>query len=176
MEKGLHASTQEMADAIGMSQAALFKRFGTKENLVFAAMAPTGFPDFIESLTRGPDERPIMEQLHGLGCIIGEFFEQMIPTMNVMGHALKALLDKGDTPPPVRVMLSLSRFLRLAHDDNKLNCQRPEACATMFIGSLMQRAFLLHLNPEMPLPPIEKYVADVLSLLWSGIAPAEQKS
>ncbi|MCP4500384.1 MAG: TetR/AcrR family transcriptional regulator [Deltaproteobacteria bacterium] len=172
-EKGMHASTQEVADAIGISQAALFKRFGTKEKLVIAALLPDALPNFLVKLQAGPDERPLMEQLHGLGCVMGKFFEQMIPTVAAMGSDLHSLLHAEDPPPPVRVMMALTSFLRTAHDDGRLRCESPKVCATLFLGSLYQRAFLLYIHPDMPLPPVEQHVADALSLLWTGIAPAE---
>ena len=40
LEQGPGASTQSIADRLSVSQAALFKRFGTKRDLMIAALMP----------------------------------------------------------------------------------------------------------------------------------------
>ena len=44
LEHGPGVSTAKIAKAVGMSQAALFKRFGSKEDLLIAALMPPHLP------------------------------------------------------------------------------------------------------------------------------------
>ncbi len=54
-QKGHSATTREIADAAGISEAVLYQRFGNKNDLFFAAMHPR-VPDVNELL--GPGDPP----------------------------------------------------------------------------------------------------------------------
>ena len=55
LEHGAKASTTAIAKAVGLSQAALFKRFGTKLDLVKAALAPKTPRQWWLDAANGPD-------------------------------------------------------------------------------------------------------------------------
>lgn len=176
LEKGVHTSTQEVADSIGLSQAALFKRFGTKEELVMKALVPASDPYFIGMLDGGPDDRPMQEQLHSIGVVIGNFFSTMVPVMSAMHgspHPARIMACWDGEPPPVRVTMALAKFLRQAHHKGLVSCAHPETVATMLLGSLFQRAFMLNLNKDLPFEPVETHVAQLVTQLWPGIAPLD---
>ena len=59
LQHGPQVSPQVIADAVGLSQPALFKRFGTKTRLMFRALVPAGAPHFVKLLAEGQDERDI---------------------------------------------------------------------------------------------------------------------
>ena len=79
LEQGSGVSTQVIADHLGISQATLFKRFGTKIKLLQAALVlPHKATIFLNKLEAPPTEAPFREQLIGLCMDMLSFFDEMI--------------------------------------------------------------------------------------------------
>ncbi|HJZ93372.1 MAG TPA: helix-turn-helix domain-containing protein [Gemmataceae bacterium] len=85
-ERGHTATTREVAEAAGISEAVLYQRFGSKNDLFFAAMHPIG-PD-IDRLF-GPEDPPddAHAYLHETVVRLGEHFADIIPVaLHLMTH------------------------------------------------------------------------------------------
>ena len=68
LEHGPGVSTLMIAEKIGLSQAALFKRFGTKEQLIVRSLQQPMQPNPIARiLSQGPTDAPIPDQLVEIG-------------------------------------------------------------------------------------------------------------
>jgi AcrR family transcriptional regulator len=99
-EKGHTATTREIADAVGISEAVLYQRFGSKNELFFAAMHPTA-PDVEEVL--GPKDPPddAHQYLRTVVVRAGRYFAGVIPlALHVMTHPLfdRTLLARARGP------------------------------------------------------------------------------
>src|SRR5262245_32013132 len=84
--QGHTATTREIAQAAGISEAVLYQRFGSKDELFFAAMRPRG-PDLEQLL--GPKDSPgdALAYLHAVVVRLGEYFADVIPlALRVMMH------------------------------------------------------------------------------------------
>src|SRR2546423_12135728 len=77
-EHGHTATTREVAQAAGISEAVLYQRFGSKDALFFAAMHARG-PDIAELL--GPEDPPddAHEYLRAVIGRLGGYFAGVIP-------------------------------------------------------------------------------------------------
>src|SRR5262245_59483815 len=77
-EHGHTATTREIAQAAGISEAVLYQRFGNKDDLFFAAMAPRA-PD-VERLL-GPTDPPddARAYLRTVVVRMGDHFADVIP-------------------------------------------------------------------------------------------------
>jgi AcrR family transcriptional regulator len=85
-EQGHTATTRAIAQAAGISEAVLYQRFGSKNELFFAAMRPRG-PDLEQLL--GPKDPPegALPYLHTVIVRLGEHFAEVIPlALHVMTH------------------------------------------------------------------------------------------
>jgi AcrR family transcriptional regulator len=172
LEHGPAVSTTVIASEVGLSQAALFKRFGTKQNLMLLALMPHGVPAWIVMVEAGPDERPIPEQLHDIAMCMTEFFSEMIPcisTLRAAADVLEVFRDQ-DAPPPIRGRQALATWFVTAQQQGRVRAADPLAMAQTLIGALHGRAFMNHLQGAEH-SSAEAFVDDLLDVLWNGIGP-----
>lgn len=176
LEHGPQASTDSIAQELGVSSAALFKRFGTKEQLLWRALAPRP-PAFLLELGRGPDgQEPIEEQLHRIGMRFLAFVEEMVPCMLMLHSTVKSRPNVpcvDGVPVPVFVQRGLASWVRVAQERGQLGPGEPAAIAQALIGGAQTRAFLRHLGGVAEGDDNERYMRAMISVLMNGIAPRE---
>lgn len=179
LEHGPAASLQLVADQVGLSQPALFKRFGTKEALLLRALTPSTRMPWVERLAAGPDDRPLPEQLLEIGRGAMAFFATSVPcllTLRASGLDLRELLGADHASGPLRVRRAVEGFFAAARARGLIRHAAPDRVATALIGSLQARALFAHVHGE-PLDDaeIEAHTAAVIDLLWTGIAPGQEE-
>jgi AcrR family transcriptional regulator len=83
---GHTATTREIAHAAGVSEPVLYQRFGTKDELFFAAMHPRG-PDIAKLLGAADPPDDARTYLNEVVVRIGHYFAEVIPlALRVMTH------------------------------------------------------------------------------------------
>jgi len=178
LEHGPGVSTTLIAEAAGVSQATLFKRFGTKKALMVRALLPNQEGPHFQVLLAPPDHRPIPEQLEEKGLHILAFFNHMQPCIAMLRADVAEMLQKlhadGQTPPPVRGLRAMQHFFDQLIADGRMKPVPTEALALTWLGALRNRSFFRHLLPSLELEGDDAtYVRAFTQMLWHGLAPAE---
>lgn len=175
---GPQASMQAIAQQLGVSEAALFKRFGTKQGLLLAALAPAE-PPFLGALEAGPDGRPIREQLTELFSAMADHFDQSLPCWAVLrasgvdDHELLRHRD-GSAPLPLRLHRALAAWLRDAMARGRVRPVEASSVATLILGALHSHAFLGRL-PDAGVAPAAEHARALVDVVWGGIRPEESR-
>ena len=80
VEKGIAASTREIAHRAGISEAVIYQRHPTKAHLFFAAMVPPALN--VEDLLSIPaDDLSVAQQLEGIALGMMRYFREVIPIL-----------------------------------------------------------------------------------------------
>jgi AcrR family transcriptional regulator len=178
LERGIQATTAEVAERAGVSEGSVFKRFKSKVDLFRAAMSDRlTEPSWPRELLATVGKGDVRENLNVAGLQIVTFFRELMPLMmmswsNPAPNGLPHLIS-GPNPPPVRVLKCVIGYFDAEMRAGRIRVQDPEIVARAFVGSINNFVFfdLLHAaNGELPLAA-ETYVRGLVSLLWSGIEP-----
>jgi AcrR family transcriptional regulator len=176
LEHGPGVSTSHIAAEIGVSQATLFKRFGSKDGLMKAALMPRAEGEHWEALKTPVDERPVPEQLIERGKMLMRFFQKMVPCIAVLrahsGDMLRELAD-SESAPPVRALRATQGFFDACIEQGRMRPCNTEALALLWLGGLRNRAFWSHMLPGTTVVECDDYVRAITETLWAGIAPLE---
>jgi AcrR family transcriptional regulator len=143
LKRGYQASTKQMARDAGISEASLFKHFGTKTELFLAAMRnedprhPT--KDEFMGMAGNGDLR---KNLEWIGLEILNHIQVMLPRLlmlNASGMMLEAARHpgKGGFPHPIEQMRVIASYFRREVRAGRLAMANPQISAQVFIGTLV---------------------------------------
>jgi AcrR family transcriptional regulator len=178
LERGIQATTAEVAERAGVSEGSVFKRFKSKGELFRAAMGDRlTEPAFLHDLAARVGQGDMRESLFAVGMEIIAFFRELIPLMmmawsNPGPNGLPSLLS-GPNPPPIRTLKLIIGYFEAEMRAGRVRRQDPEVVARAFLGALNNFAFFERLyreSGELPLGD-ETYVRGLVSLLWGGLDP-----
>jgi len=174
LEHGAAVSTTVIAGQLGISQPALFKRFGTKQRLLLAALRPSFPPPWVGIVNQGPDARPMREQLLELATAMTSFFERVVPGISVLvgcGMSPRELFADLPHPPPVLAHQALTRWFGQAMEAGQLRSTDPASVAMSFIGSLHARVFIGQFAQRQLVS--DDYVLELVDQFCRALSPEE---
>jgi AcrR family transcriptional regulator len=183
LEKGMQATTAEVARRAGVAEGTIFYKFKTKYELFKAAMT-TGLdePEFVTKLAATVGTGDVRENLETAIREGIAFFRSILPLIFMawsnQGAAGLPDIFTVPNPPPLRILKRFSSVLEAEIRAGRLERRDPEVLARLVLGSMQQYAFfemLMQANKELPLP-VESYARSVVGALYEGIAPARSKA
>lgn len=140
-ELGPAAPVADVARRLGVSNAALFHRLGSKEALMLKALCP-GAPTALEAFAQPPRrEVNVHEQLLPTLRALLDFLRQAIPGLLILrgaGIALHKAIPPGP-PPPVAMRAALASFLSSAAVLGLVDVREAGAAADAVLGALEAR-------------------------------------
>jgi len=172
LEAGLSGTTAEIARRAEISEGTIFKRFATKEQLFFAAMAISAPPWLKRAWSSAPDEHTVRQRLHQICLELIAFFEEAIPKMMMVMCAQGGFSKErfGQDAPPVRAIKALSLYLQQEQRRGRLGPCDAQILARMLISSCHHYAFMEQAGIQQYLPmPREQYVQGVLDNLFGSL-------
>jgi len=179
-ERGIRATSSEVAERAGVSEGILFKRFRSKEMLFRSAMqAQTCDSDWVRELPNRAGQGDPRANLVELTSNLLEMFRRILPLIvmslsNPEDHI--GDLAKGESPP-FRVLRSLMAYLAAESTLGRIAPIDVEILARCLMGTVQNYVFfeaMLRARGEEP-TPADTFVRRLVDSLWSGIAPAAER-
>lgn len=177
IEHGPGVSTNHIAEAVGVSQATLFKRFGTKQQLMMAALAPRPNMDILRRIEAGPTDAPLEDQLRELTTQMAGMFDRLLPCLMTLwgaGQNPHELFPDPSEAPPVRARRAMAAFFEKAQSQGRMAGGDPEMLAMVFIGGMKEAAFQKHiLRDTSSGADADAHAAVLVDTFWRGVQPPE---
>ena len=179
-EQGGSVSTQFIADQLGVSQATLFKRFGSKSNLLQTAILlpskASKASKMLRFLCEEPSKEPVREQMERMCLRLLKFFDEMLPSLASL-HASGLTFDDPlpEEAPPVQARKHLTKWVGQLQEQGRMRKDvHPESIALTLIGTMQHRPLRIHLLRDTTLTQTdEEYVSSIVEVLWQGLSPAK---
>jgi AcrR family transcriptional regulator len=179
VKQGPTVSTAVIAEKAGVSQAALFKRFGTKETLTLKALLPHDRPLWADRIEKGPDPKngDLRAQLHEVVELLWTFIQETMPciaALKASDLSVESFAKFFRTPPPVHGQRALAEWFRVAEKQGRARVSNPDHLAYILAGSLHGRNFFKQaLDRRFTKRDDQAYLETLTDLLWNAIVPKE---
>ncbi len=185
LEQGMGASTLEIAERAGISEASIFKRFTTKQALFLAAIGITETPKWIKALSSHAPTADIKTELTNICGEMLAFYQEVLPRVMMM-MAPGNLPHSPQCPlPPIRDSQLLAEYLEWAITQRHLRSCDSTTIAHMLVGAItnyvttqtiVSQAMVSQLPAKFPLPKPQsinpsRFLQNLIETLWMGIAP-----
>jgi AcrR family transcriptional regulator len=167
-------TTSLVAERAGVSEALLFKRYGSKAGLMRVVME-----DALASMLAtiaAVDSAPLdQSRLAALAADVLGHIRVFVPmALAHMGEPLEAPQLQMDDPPPMRALRALTAVFANQMERGTLRRSDPSTVARAFIGAVWQYAFeeaLMRMRGRTLDVSPEDLTSNLASFLWSGLAP-----
>ncbi|MEI1375591.1 TetR/AcrR family transcriptional regulator [Nostoc sp. UHCC 0926] len=189
LQQGFGASTLEIAQQAGISEASIFKRFSTKEELFFAAMGIPEKPLWVNELESLGGKGDLKENLINICLQIMEFYHEVLPRIMMLRSRGNAIVElEGKQPRPMQDVKVLTAFLEREINQDRLRPCDAKTVAHILIGSVMNYVFVEQMSSQVSMPTAELtigsylnsgeptteasvFILSIVDLIWQGIAP-----
>lgn len=162
-----------IAEDLGVSSQAILKRFGSKQEVMLAAMAPPDQVAWIPLVEAGPNEQPIRQQLTEILEQLATFFVQLARQISVLrfsGVDPRDLMDRYDEAPPLRHIRVLATWLDKAAEQHLIRPIDSRAMAMMMLTSMHGPAMLTDMLGKHPTGHSQsQYVNFVVDIVLQGL-------
>lgn len=175
LEKGVRATTLDIAQRAGVSEGTVFKRFDTKDALFAECMEQPFLAPWVtltQEMTSPAED--LAAELEQICESMLNFFVLLQPMihMRMSRGADAGPFVKDRESPPIQGLMALTNYLHIQQRHGLLGPVDPEIAARMLIGSVFFFAFGEHagVNNIMPMPR-STYIRGLIHNLLHGVTP-----
>jgi AcrR family transcriptional regulator len=178
LEQGERASTLEIANKAGISEASIFKRFATKQALFLAAMGINETPRWVKDLPHRQPTPNIKIELIELCREMMALYQQVLPRVLMVMAQSNSPFPPLIPPPPIRDTRLLTGFLEKSIDQSYIQSNSASTIAQLIVGAIVNYVITTTISQSIVIPsplsqPIDPdiFVENLIENLWTGIAP-----
>ncbi|WP_428265673.1 TetR/AcrR family transcriptional regulator [Haliangium sp.] len=175
LERGVSATTAEVARRAGVSEGSIFKRWKNKAALFVAAMETHGPAEFALYLEAQVGRGELRETLLVAGLKALRFFRKIAP-LSMMSWSNPDLTAKRQPlggAAAKQGIETVARALAAEMEAGRLRAVDPTTLAQSFFGSIFNYVTieLLFKTNGAPTTPAEDFIRGLLDIVWNGVAP-----
>lgn len=172
LREGAKASTRILAKTAGISEAVIFQRFGTKEDLFFAAMVPPQAQ--LESIFKvQPGHQQVTTNLKLVSLQIVLYFREVMPVfLSLISHPsfdMQTFLQRH-TVPTMQISEKLTAYLNAEADLGRIRTNYVAAAAAVLLSHLHNLVLSETIGSHQS-TDTDRAVSDAIALLWEGLSP-----
>jgi AcrR family transcriptional regulator len=172
LKEGTKASTRTLAKLVGISEAVIFQRFSTKEELFFTAMVPPAAQlDTIFSIH--PGEQQVIANLESISLQIVVYFREVMPVfLSLVSHPsfdMQTFLQRH-TMPGMQIVNQLTEYLNAEAKLGRIHRDNIAATASILFSHLHSLALSENIGAHQTIDT-ERAISDAIKALWQGLAP-----
>ena len=172
LKEGAQASTRTLAKMAGISEAVIFQRFGTKEDLFFAAMVPPEAQ--LEAMFNvQPGHKQVTTNLKSLSLQIVAYFREVMPIfLSLISHPsfnMQTFLQRH-TMPAMQIGNRLTEYLNAEANLERIRKDKVSVAAAVLLSHLHNLVLSKTIGAHRPIDS-ERAISDVIAVFWKGIAP-----
>ncbi|HMA91902.1 MAG TPA: helix-turn-helix domain-containing protein [Polyangiaceae bacterium] len=177
VREGINVSGRRIAKEIGVSDSVLFQRFGSMENLLFAAMSPPA-PDLSTLLQNDAPRGHVYAHLEQCAVGLFEYFRKLVPVLVPLATHPSFRFDdfrkRHPNSPLEKLTAELMTVWEKKRKIGEIDC--PDVGS--LILELMAVAYGLAMFEWIGVHDggfSQSTVRELARVLWRGIAPADQR-
>lgn len=172
LKEGAKASTRTLAKLAGISEAVIFQRFGTKEDLFFAAMVPPEAQ--LEAMFNvQPGEKQVTTNLKLISLQIVSYFREVMPIfLSLISHPsfdMQTFLQRH-TMPAVQIERELTAYLSAEADLGRIHPDRIAAAVSVLFSYLHNLVLSETIGVHRP-TDTDRAISEAIGVLWQGLEP-----
>jgi AcrR family transcriptional regulator len=176
VEKGIAASTRDIARRAGISEAVIYQRHPTKAHLFFAAMIPP--PLNVEDLFSAPaHDGSVVEQLERIALGMMRYFREVAPILlQLVTHPefdVEQFAQRHPDAPFSRMQLGLIQYLESQRERGRIVAETVGPAALTLFAALHSLAFLERLGVHGGTFDTA-IIRAMVRCLWTGLAPRSE--
>ena len=177
VREGINVSSRKIASQIGISNSVLFQRFGSKLELLFAAMAPPA-PDMSSLRQARSRRRDASSHLEQIALALLGYFRELVPVLLPLAthpsFDYEAFRKRHPDSPLEKLMAELTTILDEKRRNGEIDCPDSGTVVLNLVAVAYSLAMFERIGAhDGAFAP--RTVRDLARLLWHGIAPTGRR-